>query len=280
MKLETLLVSDRLIAVADNVDPVFGGLLRRLNTKEWDAEHDRCFDIDDKGNMSYLPKGKECVVTKSDWDPIHRQSGKIGRMLKKLPVEWENPQELEQLVHDIASFYVEPEVEIVSGDDIRKYYHYTMYAKDSGTLKESCIKHDKCQSFFKLYTDNPNQVSLAIMKSGEKIIARALLWTLASGQIFMDRVYYIDERTKNLMLRWAALNNYWVKTEQKASAECQIKKPDGKIKTENLTVNLDNWEFAEYPYLDTLQYLHPVSSSISNSRNVRKLTSTGGGYES
>lgn len=279
MKLEHKLVSNKLVSVADNIDPVFGGILRRLNTKEWDVEHDRCFDIDDKGNMSYLPKGKECVVTKGDWDPVNRQSGKTGRLLKKLPLEWDNPQELEQLVHDIASFFIEPEVEIVSGDDIRKYYHHKTYARDSGTLKDSCMKHDKCQTFFRLYTENPNQVSLAILKQGDKIIARALLWVLSSGDIFMDRVYYTDEKTKNIMLRWAALRGYLVKNEQRASHEVPIKTPDGKIKTMELTVVLDNWEFAEYPYLDTLQFLHPGASSISNSRMVRKLTSTGGGYE-
>jgi len=280
MKLETLLASDRLIEVADNVNPMFAGILRRLNTKEWGIDSDRCFDIDKEGNMSYLPKGKECTVVKKDWDPTHRQTGKTGRLLKKIPIEWDNDQELEQLVHDIASFYVEPEVDVVSGQDIKKYYHYSSYAKDSGTLRESCMKHDKCQTFFGLYTDNPNQVQLAVMKKGDKIIARALLWTLSTGEIFMDRVYYIDEKTKNLMLRWAIQKGYLHKASQGAGADMDIKFPDGKTKRYEMTVKLDKWEFKEYPYLDTMQFLLPLTSSISNSRKVRKLTSTGGGYES
>lgn len=273
-----MMASDRLITIIDQIHPAFAGVLKRLNTREWDITSDRCFDIDDKGEMSYLPKGKECTMEGDNWAQLHRQTGKTGRMLKKFPIEWDNDQEVEQLSHDIASYFVEPEIMIFSGKDIVKYYDESKYTKKAGTLGDSCMRHSRCAPFLEIYSENPDKVSLAVMMQGTKISTRALIWKLDDGRTFMDRVYYIDEKSKNVMIRWAQLQKFSYKANQNNDPSGNII-TDGKSLKDSIRVTLSKSDFSQYPYMDTFRYLNVDANLLSNTKGIRSLQSTGGGYE-
>ncbi len=273
----TTLIGPKLQMVAESVNSEFAAILQRLNSKEWGPEFDRCFEIDDTGVISFLPKGKEGATEKGGFAEVNRQSGKTGRVLKKLPIEWDNDQEIEKLSHEIASFFAEPNIEIVSGKDIRKYYSGSMYA-EGGTLGSSCMRHSKCQSYFGLYEKN-SQVAMAILKKdGPKIYARALLWKLDSGDTFMDRIYYTSDKEMHIMMRWAKSKGFLHKESQNSNAEFNFVYPDGSVKKGFAKVTLDTTDFSEWPYCDTLQYVSIEAKTISNTRNVRRLTSQSGGF--
>ena len=66
--------------------------------------------------------------------------------------------------------------EVVKGNAIRKYYHYTSYYRESGSLGNSCMKYDVCQDYLGLYTHNKDICSLLIATDNrDRLIGRALL---------------------------------------------------------------------------------------------------------
>lgn len=94
-----------------------------------------------------------------------------------------------------------------------------------------------------------------------KISARALVWTLSDGKKIIDRVYYSREQDQNLYEEWAKKNGYYY---QNKSAS--IFSPSGSSESDlDLEVQLDNWEFDYYPYMDTLKYLHPETGVLCES---------------
>jgi hypothetical protein len=103
--------------------------------------------------------------------------------------------------------------------------------------------------FFGLYTENPDKVNLAVLyNEGGLISARVLLWKTDQGDIVMDRVYASSEELKGLMEQWGKMKGY-VQSINSLGYK--------------YTITLDNFEFAEYPYLDTFKYLS-VKGVLSN----------------
>jgi hypothetical protein len=166
-------------------------------------------------------------------------------------------------------------MEQVTGEDIRFWYNRDNYQSTKGELGNSCMSHHSCQSYLDLYCMNPDKVALVILKTKEnKLIGRALLWTLDNGKKFMDRVYSILNSDARVF-RDHAIKNSWV---------YKLGKFDlmygDKDYTKDLSVTLRHHEFYEYPYLDTLRYLNEdgVLSNYGSSED-KYLNSTDGGYE-
>ncbi len=69
----------------------------------------------------------------------------------------------------------EDRFELVCGDDIKKWYSESAYQYDKGQLSNSCMRYDQCQSYFDIYTKNPEVCQLLILHDDnqEKIIGRA-----------------------------------------------------------------------------------------------------------
>lgn len=133
------------------------------------------------------------------------------------------------------------EIEVVQGEDIRKFYHHESYYPKSGTLNGSCMRGDHCQDFFNVYTKNPDLVKMAVLrKKGDlktKIRGRALLWqdvvlhknirkwcsdkeeVIATNNYYfnegidktsikyMDRIYCCSSLS-NIFVDWATNNGY------------------------------------------------------------------------
>ena len=100
--------------------------------------------------------------------------------------------------------------EIVKGDDIKKYYLEDNYESGNHTLGGSCMRYSRCQPYLNIYSKNPEQVSLVILRSDEdpeKIKGRALLWNAYyltsnqddyNGKLFMDRIYTNNSKDEEL----------------------------------------------------------------------------------
>ena len=185
--------------------------------------------------------------------------------------------------------------DIVSGDDIAKWYHYEKYIQGGGSLNNSCMANVK-KEFFEIYTKNP-QVKLVILYGDEgklengkytsdKIKGRAIVWNDADcvgveGKInFMDRIYTVQDSDTDLFKRFAESKGFWYKKGQNMDYECTI--TNGVIEQQaNITLELDEANFAFYPYTDTMSFTNLDSNVISNMEEDyhRRLRSTTGGYE-
>ena len=50
----------------------------------------------------------------------------------------------------------------------------------------------------------------AMLTSTNKVLARAILWKLDSGKLYMDRVYANNVKNKDLMYKWGKENKAYL----------------------------------------------------------------------
>jgi hypothetical protein len=223
----------------------------------------------------------------------NRQEVKVGRasraLLKAAGVEGILDKDYETFVNlykatidklnDKFSFFEE-----VTGEKIYFWYNYQNYYQRSGTLGNSCMANARA-SWLEIYTENPNQVSLVIFKSQDdpdKIVGRALLWTLTDGKKFMDRIYAINDSDVQLFRDYAKENGWYSKYYNNSSDDDKAYAPDGSNVSLDLTVNLDKKDYSNYPYLDTLKYFQEGRGILSSEQRGDYVTleDTGGGSSS
>lgn len=179
--------------------------------------------------------------------------------------------------------------DVVNGDDIAHFYYYENYelGLKKGTLSNSCMCK-KPDSFFEIYTANPEVCSLVILRSSENknlIKGRALLWKLKSGELFMDRVYTHFDSDFAFFYRYAEHNGWLRKKSNNSSSSEDLINPNGEtIGSFNMRVEIKKIDYNKYPYLDTLCYLSGYYNRLELTNTEEgaewELTSTGGTRES
>lgn len=155
--------------------------------------------------------------------------------------------------------------EELKGEDIRWAYYHKNYYGSGGTLHGSCMRYCNCQDYLNIYVENPDKISLAVLKKEGLIAARALVWNHEDDVLF-DRVYYTDEKTRITLQ--AKLESLGYKNVY-----------DGDYKDDTYFIPLAQTDFRYYPYMDTFQYLK-IGKGLSNncSRNYDwELTNADGG---
>lgn len=200
-----------------------------------------------------------------------------------------SPKEVEKFSNLYRSNINKPKfkLEVVSGDLIKDYYHYDIYA-GGGTLGNSCMKHDSCQRFFEVYTKNPEIVSMLVMlNEGGLLMGRALLWTYESYKI-MDRIYTTcDEELSFYFKKWATDNGYLYKSEQNWFNTMSFESLGNKKRDIKIDISLKNNSIKYFPYVDTFKWintetntLHNYIPNVSNKRDIKTLASSEGtGYD-
>ena len=177
----------------------------------------------DTDSVTYVTKDKYIDTVANNED--YRDMGRIGRMslLQKHSRTISIPKLIAKLFPEIdpkivqqymeynklLSNYDPSLFEVVTGNDIVKYYDNNQYFKSTGDLGSSCMRHSEKTNLIEFYAKNSN-VSLIIMKvkNTDSIIARALLWTTTDGTKVMDRIYSSDSRLVSLFHRYADDNKY------------------------------------------------------------------------
>jgi hypothetical protein len=149
--------------------------------------------------------------------------------------------------------------EFVRGEDIRKWYLESNYQTNRGQLANSCMRYQKCQSYFDIYVKNPQVCQLLILKGDEgKITGRALIWKLKDGRTYMDRQYCNFDSDMKLYQEFAKKNS-WIYY--------------GDNSRDELEVQLGDHKYKEYPYMDSFIVYNYKQHLLST--NEDKWPSTG-----
>lgn len=156
-------------------------------------------------------------------------------------------------------------IEIVKGEGIRKWYLMSNYSEQKGQLGKSCMRYEHCQSYLDIYCENPENISLVIIRDQNGLLnARALLWKFDNGNFFLDRTYCIHQSDDILLRNWARGKGYFYWQDKKIlKNNFQIDIDPVLNEKMKLYVSLDKWKFKEYPYSDTLETLNYTKGILS-----------------
>lgn len=222
--------------------------------------------------VHYFKRGKENEMLCS-----------VGKWLRQLElVDDYTDADLEKYVNKLkAKFVINETFEIVEGENIRYWYYGGRYARNTGSLENSCMRHDQCQSYFDIYVENP--VKMLILKNNHnRLVGRALLWPRSmwnknyfdNCDFFMDRIYG-DDRVIQKFKIYANDNNWAFKSRQTYSDELSVFFR-GESFTKRMRMNLEDYGFDSYPYMDTFNRM--VDGHLKNHGDGDMLTETDGTY--
>lgn len=250
---------------SDGGDFVSSLLVSRDATESHTADY---LALRDDGTISFLPSSKASdEAHESPWVRRHRQNARPGRVVKMV-LKLSRYEEL--VSYDIERFtYLcqsaneeTHHVDIVSGDDIGWWYNQECVHEC-----QSCM-HGK-SSILKLYTENPEKVSLAIVSHNGVLQGRALIWEADDGKRYMDRIYGTGSAS-------LALRSY---REDQDIGDVYVHD------AHDIYVSLPQADMTRFPYMDSLRYFYPgkgVSNALSGERWGKSryiLDSTDGGHD-
>jgi hypothetical protein len=167
-------------------------------------------------------------------------------------------------------FNLDQKMDLVSGEDIRKWYLVTNYSEVKGQLGNSCMRHGTSQDFLDIYVKNPEVCNLLIMYSDQsktKVSGRALIWKDMSGEFIMDRVYTVNDYDVEVFRKyasskgWSDITKNWKRT----------------------TIQLISEVYDKYPYMDNFYIFDHVNFKLTNDdiwpkEGLYKLQNTDGTY--
>jgi hypothetical protein len=220
-----------------------------------------------------------------------RQEINIGRAIRALLKSAKQEvidKELEEFVNQFKSTIDKLNdkfsyFELVLGEDIGYWYNQRNYYERKGTLGNSCMASVPT-SYFDIYMSNPDVCQLLILKSKEdtnKIVGRALLWTLRDGKKFLDRIYTNNDSDVNLFKDYSKENGWYVKYYNNSGNSGKAISPTGETVDLDATVDIRPGRYENYPYVDTLKNFNPKGTlSIKKTDDTYLLESTGGDYYS
>jgi hypothetical protein len=243
-------------------------------------------DITDKEDTVSFISDRNASRTTSDeiYSSRSRNEVKIGRLARAILGDLKinfTDKEIEDFVNLYKSSKVDnsKKFKLVSGLDIKKYYHEDNYGEHSGSLGGSCMRHQECQTYFKIYTRNPEQCQLLVyFDENDKVLGRALVWKISESELytkdlnkfdknveyFMDRVYVARDSDVNKFIQYAKDNGWLYKYRMTADERLgMIFKYNDEIVYGKIIIKLNRLHFNRYPYVDTLSFTNG-DNKISN----------------
>ena len=232
-----------------------------------------------------LQRGGSNIYNKNfirpDISELTKSEIKIGRFVKRILDKSGNSVSDKEIEDFVNKYKSQIEIEnnaflrfkIVYGEDIRKYYHCVYYADQSGTLGNSCMRHDEAQRYLDIYVKNQEVVLMIVLmdRSGDdKITGRAILWTDSKGRKIMDRIYTIKTSDETIFKDYAIKEGYIYKKRQSYDDD-QLMFNGEVLDTDDneVVIKLNpSISYDYYPFLDSMKYLNTPDGcypeSISN----------------
>jgi hypothetical protein len=242
----------------------------------------------DSSKISYLSQDRMAKIDQNEyWTTSKRFIAKPGafvnKIFKDIPArEIELFSNIFQLQNEQGSL----SFRTVSGNQIKKWYYWENYQSQCSSLGSSCMKHDSCQDYLTIYTQNPEVCKMLILvDSDDMLVGRALLWNIDGDKHkIMDRIYTVnDDKYQHKFKDWADKNGYWYKSEQKWN-NCLWFESNGKVELKEIEFDLPNFQEGDsLPYMDTFKFGNIKSGKIYNyipesHRNIRTFIASDGGY--
>jgi hypothetical protein len=229
------------------------------------------------------------------WNSKSRLELRLSRLVNKI-IEGDrfSTRDKENFVNEMRAAIEssKSEFRIVEGEEIRQFYLEEKHSTQTGSLKASCMRYNRCSEYLDIYVNNPEVCKMVILVNGDgKIDGRALLWKLHSSnpQIdrFMDRIYSIDpSRIEPMFNAWARQNGYSHKQENNFRNLRGVVLPDGSVVKADMTVKCEG-TYKKFPYVDTFRIYDPKTGILENSDDEKDpgnagkylLASTDGTYK-
>ena len=239
----------------------------------------------DRTKLSYLSQDRiDALDPQEYWTSTRRYMAKPGAFIAKL-FNNISAKEVEKFSNLFRSQAAKApfRFEVVKGSAIKDFYYYESYqSNERGSLGVSCMKHEHCQKFFDLYTENEENVSmLAMFNDKNRLIGRALLWDFDTHKI-MDRIYtYNDEELSFYFKQWATEHGYFYKSEQNWFNTMFFEQIGSGKKEFKLEMKLPNIKQHYYPYMDTFKFIDLEKGILYNyipedTSSLKTLTSSDG----
>lgn len=217
----------------------------------------------------------------------NKNAVKIGKFIKKvLPLTTD--VQIEDFVNELKATQdnLKEKIELVSGDEIAKWYK-SENCYSGGSLGNSCMVN---KDFFDIYTQNPETVNLLIMKSGDKIVARALVWKLKDTKpqlgftYYMDRIYTVKDHQEKVMMAFAEKQGWAYRTPGTSNWNKSLTYQGKKHQDVKMSVQIKKLKYEKYPYMDTFSRYDYVTGLLWNDQDKNQktrghiLTSTQGDF--
>lgn len=94
-------------------------------------------------------------------------------------------------------------IKVVKGKDIAFWYNGETYTKEKeGELQKSCMRQLTYEQQWNFYANLPS-CEMIIVTVNNKLHARALWWTLNTGEKYLDRIYFTNQFEKDILKQWA-----------------------------------------------------------------------------
>ena len=249
---------------------------------QWDEDYSRLYNTPGRGQIRI---GRFAQALLNDPDVIEDlESGDI-ELPELIPRDYEEFVNLYKAEFVVVS----NEFKLVKGDEISYYYDIYNYAYgDKGQLGSSCMRYTKCQKYFSIYQKNPEVCQLlAYVNQDDKVLGRALVWKLEKkvdgcpAEYFMDRVYCAND-SDMIKFKNYAKEKGWVMKDKNSSGivESLFFNYNDTVILSHINVQLENFRLENYPFVDTVAFLHLGNGKLHNIRgkNTIELTSTDGDF--
>ena len=141
----------------------------------------------------------------------------------------------------------------LKGNDILEAYKEENYLLVKSSLGGSCMS-DKLDNI-KLYTLNPNVVSLLVIKTFGKIVGRCFIWNTNQGKV-MDKQYTCFDWVNSKFDTILKKNNYICQSTLEDYPNCK-----------KIDIQLENIDVDKYPYIDTFRFLNRKKGLLTNAFN-------------
>ncbi len=205
-------------------------------------------------------------------DPFEKSlnTTKIGRSVRQLlkfnnisftDVQIENFVNLYKNAWDNKFSKLSEGFSLVKGSNIKKWYLEANYVPGGGQLNNSCMRQEHKQDFFEIYIQNPEVCQLLILLDDRGLLlGRALLWKLIPGtgksDYYLDRIYTRFDNDVDKFKRW------YIDFLNEPDEFSSYFSSDAR----GVRVQLKNWKFEEYPYMDTFEALGYESGILKTRR--------------
>jgi len=265
----------QLLKYMETSSPIAASLVKIItNRKDLKLSQNYLRPAESNDELNFLNDGQGKRAKEAGEDPFSKKGNiaKIGRIVRQILIsngENISDADIEKFVNLYKATWnkkyakSDEKMRFVSGEDIRFWYNEKNYNKGGGTLNNSCMRYETTQDFLDIYALNPESCRLLIyVDDNNDLVARAIVWKLETpvngSNIYLDRIYYTHDHMQRTMYDFAAeklgidlggqkfVNSHW----------------NGNGGT--FKVKLQKTIFKKYPYMDSIYYLYPKDSILSN----------------